>query len=131
MIGLDTNVLVRYVVQDDPSQTASAVKLIDSLSAEDRGFVSIVVIAELVWVLDASYHLKKENIQRVLETLLGSKEIAVEQSETVLQAFRLFKLAEADFADFLIERSGNGAGCDHTLTFDHKAARSAGMRLLK
>ena len=131
MIGIDTNIIVRYVVQDDPVQTAVAIKVIDSLSAEEPGYISVVVIAELVWVLAASYHAKKETIHRVLEMLLESEEIVVEQAEIVAQALRLFKLGDANFADFLIERSGNSAGCQHTLTFDQRAARSAGMRLLK
>lgn len=131
MTGLDTNVVVRYVVQDDAIQTASAIRVIDSLSAEDPGFLSLVVVAELAWVLDVSYHFKKENIARVLQMLLESEEIIVEQAETVAQALRLFTVGDANFADFLIERSGHSAGCQHTLTFDQKAARSAGMRLLR
>ncbi len=131
MIGLDTNVIVRYVVQDDPAQTAAATRVIDSLSAENPGFVSLVVVAELAWVLDFSYQAKQEKIERVLQTLLESKEIIVEQAETVVHALRLFRAGGANFVDFLIERSGHAAGCDHTFTFDQKAARSAGMRLLK
>lgn len=131
MIGLDTNVIVRYVMQDDPAQATAATRIIDSLSAENPGFVSLVVVAELAWVLDFSYRIKQEGIERAVQTLLESEEIIVEQAETVAQALRLFRAGGANFADFLIERSGNAAGCQHTFTFDQKAARSAGMRLLK
>lgn len=131
MIGLDTNVIVRYVVQDDPTQATAAARVIDSLSDEDPGFVSLVAIAELAWVLDASYCFKKENIERVLQMLLESRELIVEKAETVAKALHRFKLGGANFADFLIERSGNAAGCQHTFTFDQKAAKSAGMRLVR
>ena len=131
MIGLDTNIIVRYVVQDDPVQSGIATKVIDSLTAAEPGFVSVIVLAELVWVLDFSYHSTKETIEQVIQALLNSKEMVIEQAEIVSQALRLFKTGEANFADFLIERIGNRMGCTHTITFDRRAARSAGMHLLK
>jgi predicted nucleic-acid-binding protein len=130
MIGLDTNVVVRYLTHDDPIQTAAAVKLIDSLSAEDPGFLSLVVISELVSVVEVSYHFKKSDIEKVLEIVLRSKELFVERAEIVWQALRAYSASRADFADCLIERSGHAAECDHTVTFDKDAA-DAGMRLLK
>jgi predicted nucleic-acid-binding protein len=129
-IGLDTNVIVRYLTHDDPSQTAAAVRLIDSLSADSPGFLSLIVIAELVWVLEVSYRFKKNEIEQVLETLLRSKELAVERAEIVLQALRKFSVSQADFADCLIERSGHAAECQYTVTFDRNAAKCAGMKLL-
>jgi predicted nucleic-acid-binding protein len=131
MIGLDTNVLVRYITLDDPVQTPLAVRLIDSLSAEEPGFISLVVAAELAWVLDASYNFQKGAVLRVFEALLQSKELMVEQAEVVSRAVHLFATGDTGFADCLIERGGNAAGCAHTFTFDQKAARSCGMRLLK
>ena len=131
MIGLDTNVVVRYLTKDDPQQTATAVKLIRSLSENEPGFVSLVVIAELNWVLETCYRFEKLELVEVLETLLTSKEVILERREIVSQAVREFASGAADFADYLIERSGHTAGCSHTFTFDQKAASSAGMRLLK
>lgn len=129
-IGLDTNVIVRYLTHDDPSQTAAAARLIDSLSSESPGFLSLIVIAELVWVLEVSYRFKKNEIEQVLETLLRSKELVVERAEIVLQALRKFSASHADFADCLIERSGHAAECQYTMTFDRNAAKGAGMKLL-
>jgi predicted nucleic-acid-binding protein len=131
MIGLDTNVLVRYVTQDDPKQSAAATKLIDSLSTEAPGFIAMIVVVELVWVLQSCYQVKRDEIVRILETLLRSKELIVERAELVWQALRHFTPGQADFADCLIERCGHAAECRHTLTFDRNAAAGAGMQLLK
>ena len=130
MIGLDTNVVVRYLTHDDREQSAAAVRLMDSLSPEAPGFISLIVIAELVWVLEACYHFKKKEIEQVLDTLLRSKELVIEKAEAVAQALRIFSAARADFADCLIERCGATAECRHTFTFDRRAA-GAGMRLLQ
>jgi predicted nucleic-acid-binding protein len=130
MIGLDTNVLIRYVVRDDPAQSAAAVRTMHSLAADHPGFVSLVVLTEIVWVLESAYDFKKAEILQVLETLLQSKELVVESSEMIWRSIRCFASSNADFADCVIERSGHAAGCEHTLTFD-KSAASAGMRLLK
>jgi predicted nucleic-acid-binding protein len=131
MIGLDTNVLVRYLAKDDPIQTPVAVKLVRSLSADEPGFLSLVVIAELIWVLGMSYRYRNIEIANVVETLLQSRELIVEQEELVAHALRGFAAGSADFADYLIERTGQLAGCVHTFTFDKRAATFAGMRLLK
>jgi predicted nucleic-acid-binding protein len=130
MIGLDANVVVRYLTQDDAVQTPAAVRVIDSLSADSPGFLSVIVIVELVWVLEVSYRFKKNEIEQVLETLLRSKELVIERAEIVAQALRKFSGSRADFADCLIERSGHAAECLYTVTFDRNAASAAGMRLL-
>jgi predicted nucleic-acid-binding protein len=131
MIGLDTNVIVRYLTHDDAAQTAAAVKLIDSLSQDSPGFLSLIVIAELVWMLEASYRFKKAEIEQVLDTLLRSKELVIEQAEIVWQSLRKFHASRADFADCLIERCGHAAECQYTITFDQNAAGAAGMKLLR
>lgn len=131
MIGLDTNVIVRYIVKDDPSQSALAVKLIRSLSDEDRAFVSLVVIAELTWVLESCYGFNRSELVDVIENLVKSKELILENAELVSQAVQLFARGKADFSDYVIEKGGRAAGCLHTLTFDQQAASSAGMRLLE
>jgi predicted nucleic-acid-binding protein len=130
MIGLDTNVLIRYLTHDEPSQTAAAVRVMNSLSLDSPGFLSIIVVAELVWVLAISYHYRKTEIEQVLENLLRSKELVIERSDIVSQASRAFRAGRADFADYLIERCARAAECRFTVTFDHKAAAVAGMRLL-
>jgi predicted nucleic-acid-binding protein len=130
MIGLDTNIVVRYLTHDDAAQTAAAVRVMDSLSSDSAGFLSLIVIVELVWVLEVAYRFKKNEIEQVLETLLRSKELVIERAEIVSQALRKFSAGRADFADCLIERSGHAAECQYTVTFDRNAARAAGMKLL-
>jgi predicted nucleic-acid-binding protein len=129
MIGLDTNILVRFITQDHPTQSAAATRLIDSLSSDAPGFLSLVVIAELIWVLQFSYRFDKHEIEKVIESLLRSKELILEKKDIVAQASTKFHASRADFADCLIERCGRSAGCKHVLTFDRNAAAS-GMRLL-
>jgi len=129
VIGLDTNVIVRYLTHDDPAQTNAAVKLMDSLSQESPGYMSLIVVVELVWVLQVSYQFKKSEIEQVLETLLRSKELVLERADIVAQALRRFSSSRADFADCLIERSGHAVECQHTFTFDRNAV-IAGMKLL-
>ena len=129
MIGLDTNVLVRYITQDHPVQSAAAVKVMDSLSTDLPGFLSLVVVAELVWVLQFSYQFKKDEIQHVVERLLRSKELALERAEIISQALRKFRASQANFADCLIERCCQAAECEYVLTFDKDAA-AMGMRLI-
>jgi len=131
MIGLDTNVIIRYLTHDDAAQTAAAVKVMDSLNSESPGFLSLIVIAELVWVLKISYRFKKAEIEQVLDTLLQSKELVIERAEIVWQALRQFRASHAEFADCLIERSGHAAECQYTVTFDQNAASTAGMKLLR
>jgi len=129
MIGLDTNIIVRYLTHDDPAQTPRAVKLIDSLSPESPGFLSLVVVAELAWVLEVSYRFRKKEIEEALRILLQSKELVIERAEIVFQALRKFSHSRADFSDCLIERTGHAAECQHTFTFDRSAV-TAGMKLL-
>jgi predicted nucleic-acid-binding protein len=129
MIGLDTNVLVRYLMRDDPKQSAVATRLIRSLSSEAKGFLSLVVLVETVWVLKSSYGFQKSQVQEVLETLLRSQELTIECADLAWQALRTFGASRADFSDCLIERCAHLAGCSYTATFDHDAS-SAGMRLL-
>ena len=130
MIGLDTNILVRYIAQDDPKQSPRATRLIESLTAESPGYVSVVSVVELVWVLTACYASSKNEICTVLETLLRTQEIIVADAETIWKVLRIFKIGKADFADCLIERTGDAAGCECTMTFDRDAARDCGMTLV-
>jgi predicted nucleic-acid-binding protein len=130
MIGLDTNIVVRYLTHDDADQTAVAVRIIDSLSPDSPGFLSLIVVVELVRVLEFSYRFKKNEIEQILDTLLRSKELVIERAEIVAQAMRRFSTSRADFADCLIERCGHAAECQYTVTFDQNAA-AAGMKLLR
>ncbi len=103
----------------------------NSLSFESPGFLSLIVVAELVWVLAISYRYQKKEIEQVLENLLRSKELVIERADIVSQASRAFVAGRADFADYLIERCAHAAECQYTITFDQKAAAVPGMRLLQ
>jgi len=121
---------VRYVAQDDPEQSPKATRLIESLTAEAPGYVTLVSVVELVWILNGCYGSTKGEVCEVLETLLRSKELVVADTDIVWKALRLYRGSTADFADILIERLSNAAGCIHTATFDRAAARACGMSLL-
>jgi len=130
MIGLDTNVIVRYLVQDDVTQSSKSTLLIESLSTEEPGFVSLIVIVELVWVLSSAYGSTRREVAEVLHNLLRIRELHIEQAETVAAALCLYRLGKADFADCLIERTAMRTGCTTVMTFDKAAAKSCGMQLI-
>lgn len=134
MIGLDTNVLVRYVAQDEPRQAAVATRLVDrQLNAAQPGFVSLVVLAELSWVLKRLYGATLGELVETMEDMLGLPQFHLERREVVQAAVARAKAAkggEPGFVDALISELALAEGCEHTLTFDRGAARAAGMKLL-
>ena len=130
MIGLDTNVLVRYIMQDDVEQAPQATRLVESLSAEAPGFLPLVAVVELAWVLSSAYDLDRAQLVEAFEGVLRTKELVIERAEVVWKALRAFQSVNADFADCLIAHSAASAGCEKTMTFDRGAAKSAGMTLL-
>lgn len=130
MIGLDTNVLVRYLMQDDARQSQAANRLLESLSRDAPGFVSLVALVELTWVLESAYGLDRAQIARAVENLLRANSILVERDTLVQRALRRFRDGTADFADCLIASIANDAGCSKTMTFDRVAAKTAQMTLL-
>ena len=131
MTGLDTNVLVRYIMQDEAKQAAKATALIESLTVDAPGFVSLVSVVELGWVLSSSYDLTREQVAQTLDLLLRTKQVVVDRADLVLSTLRVFRAGSADFADCLIERTAANAGCDRTMTFDAAAAKAAGMTLIR
>lgn len=132
MIGLDTNVVVRYLAQDDVRQAAAATRLIEgSLSAEVRGFISIVTLSEVVWVLASNYRLGRPALAEVIEGLLTAPQLTVEQSDVVWRALRAYQGSKADFSDALIVELGRDAGCAKTVTFDRQAAAHPGFEALR
>ncbi len=130
MIGLDTNVLVRYIMQDDAKQSPKATRLIESLDADMPGFITLISVIELYWVLTSCYDLSGQQVKQALETLLRARQIKVDRADQVLRALRVFEGGKADFADCLIERTAAAAGCTETVTFDAGAAKHAGMTLI-
>jgi len=131
MIGLDTNVIVHYVMQDDARQAAKAAKVMENLTGEDPGFITLVSVIEIVWVLTSCYDLNREQIARLLDQLLSTETLLIDRAETVWRALRVYQSSNADFADCLIERIAVSKACSHTVTFDVRASKSAGMVLIE
>ena len=124
MIGLDTNILVRYIAQDDAVQSPLATKIIeDRLTEEHPGFISLVTMAETVWVLDRSYGLSTAEIAAAVERILQTDILSVQNEQEVFTAMVALKAGTGSFSDALIGALGTQAGCAATLTFDKKAAR--------
>jgi predicted nucleic-acid-binding protein len=131
VIGLDTNVLVRYLVQDDLRQAEKATRIIErECSVESPGWIDQIVLCELVWVLESAYGYSRTLIAEVLQKILSSAELRIESPDQVRGAVRAFAAGTADFADFLIGIRNREQGCAATVTFDKKAARFAAHRLI-
>ena len=130
MIGLDTNVLVRYIAQDDEKQSSRAAQLIESCTSENPAFVSVVVLVELVWVLMGAYSVSRDEVAEVVDELLRSKEISVSRPQLVAQALRTFRQGKADFADCLIGCDASLSGCEAVYSFDKAAVKSSLMQPL-
>ena len=131
MIGLDTNVLVRYIMQDDAKQSAKATAIVESLDEAGGGYITLVSMVELVWVLGSSYELTRAQVALALDSILRTKQFTIEPADQLLRALRVFKSGKSDFADCLIERTAASAGCEKTVTFDVNASRFAGMTLIQ
>lgn len=132
MIGLDTNILIRYLTLDDPTQSSKAVALIErQLTESEPGFISIVTMVETVWVLLRPYGFSSSEVADHVELLLRAKTLAVEHAAAVYDAMVALREERGDFAGCLIAAFGTLAGCTHTLTFDRKAARLPGFELLQ
>jgi predicted nucleic-acid-binding protein len=130
MIGLDTNILVRYFTQDDPLQAAQATEVIERrLSEQDPGFISIVALAETVWVLERHYRFTNSQIAAAIERLLRVDTLIVESEQQVFEAMTALREGRGTFADALIGALCAKAGCSRVLTFDRRAVRLPGFEL--
>jgi predicted nucleic-acid-binding protein len=132
MIGLDTNVLLRYLVQDDPAQSPRASEVIERrLSKENPGFVSLVCVLEIAGILGSLYKRSRQQIAGHLEMLLAADTLEVQNEQEVYQALVALKNGSGTFQDALIGALGAWRGCSATLTFDQNAAkRLNGFQLL-
>ena len=128
MIGLDTNILVRYVTEDDPIQTEQAAQFIEArCSPADPGFVDRVALCELVWVLSAGYGYERAAISEVVAGLLASRDLRCEDPEQVEAALAAYRVHGIDFSDALIAKVNRARGCEATATFDRRAAKLSGF----
>jgi predicted nucleic-acid-binding protein len=131
MIGLDTNILVRHLVQDDPVQSQKATALIEErLTEGNPGFISTVVMVETAWVLERSYALADHEIAGAIERILQIESLIVENQPEVFTAMTALKEGRGSFADALIGALAVRAGCLRILTFDRKALRLPAFELL-
>lgn len=131
MIGIDTNVIVRYIVQDDPKQTKAATKLIEqSCSKDNPGYINHIVLCEIVWVLRRNYKLDKQSICQVIEQIMRTDRLLIEDIQLVWKALEAFKETKADFADGLLGQRNLQAGCQYTATLDNAASATNGYKHL-
>jgi predicted nucleic-acid-binding protein len=131
MIGLDTNVLVRYFAQDDPVQSPKATEIMELRLTEDEpGFVSVVTMVETVWVLSSIYDLSDHEIASAVERMLQADTLVIQNEQEIFTATVALKAGRGSFADALIGALGTWAGCASTLTFDRKASRLGNFEIL-
>ena len=132
MIALDTNVVIRYLAQDDARQSAAATRLMEkTLSPDNPGFVAIITVCEIAWVLSECYGADRERIHAVIKGMLETKQIVVESAELVWKALRAWRSSAADLSDALIGQVAAAHGAQRVLTFDKAAAKLQGFELLQ
>jgi predicted nucleic-acid-binding protein len=132
MIGIDTNILVRLIVADEPKQTALARDFIrDHCTPDDPAFISTIVLAEAAWLLARGYGYQRNAIADAIERIMETAQLQVESSTDVAAALADFRQGPAGFTDCLIAHLNRTAECTHTVTFDRKAAKLKGFELLK
>jgi predicted nucleic-acid-binding protein len=124
MLGVDTNVLVRFLVRDDEVQFERAQKLIKlEVAAGCRVFISLLVLLETEWVLRSRYSLPKSLIIETISRLLDAADVRFEDESAIEEALFMWRDATADFADCLIGAQNRRLGCRATATFDTKASK--------
>ena len=132
MIGLDTNVLVRLLIADNPAQTEAARRFVHARCTEaSPGFIGNVALVELIWVLEAAYGYRRKQVAETLDALLTGPDREFESPDEVRAALDDYRSGEADFADCLIGRINRAHGCEATATFDKKAAKLEGFIAVK
>jgi predicted nucleic-acid-binding protein len=129
MIGVDTNVLVRYLVEDDEEQTKRAEALFRRASAKGETiFVSDVVLCEIVWVLESVYHVRRGEIADLLENLMRAKQVELGQADLAYRALEAYRAGKGDFADYVIRERALAAGCTSLATFEKQLWAEVGFQ---
>jgi predicted nucleic-acid-binding protein len=130
--GIDTNVLVRYIVQDDASQSKLATHFMEhECTVESPAFINGVVICEMVWVLESAYNYPRDEIANVIEQILRTREFHIHEPEILWQSLWGYQHKGADFADHYIASINSHAGCEYTVTFDKKTTKVTHFKQLK
>jgi predicted nucleic-acid-binding protein len=130
VIGLDTNVLLRFFAQDDKQQSPLADATMASLTTRNPGWIAVATVLEFVWAMSKSMRFPKPVVCNAIDRMLTLDTIVIEQEEIVSSAVQQYRSTRADFADCLIAASARAAGCSKTVTFDRIAARDTGMELI-
>lgn len=126
-IGIDTNVLIRYITQDDDGQSKIASDFLESLTTQNQGFINHVVMVEVVWVLSRAYKKSRAQIAMILDEILSIPVFEFENRQVLLQALHLYKTTKADYSDLVIYQINKTFSCNKTVTFDKIAYEKAGM----
>jgi predicted nucleic-acid-binding protein len=130
MIGIDTNILIRYLTNDDETQAATVKKYFNDMQAKhERLFVSLAVTLECIWVLESGYNLDNDSILDALNSLLGLSLLKFEHDDSILNIIHARR--KGDLSDQIIGNIGHSSGCSTTMTFDKKAAKLETFELLK
>ena len=125
MIGIDTNILVRYITQDDQQQSKKASHFIETqLTKESPGIISKIVLCELAWVLSTAYTYPKKQIAEVIQQILITQEFLIEDSENAFKALKLYQNKSAGFADCFLAQTHQVIGAEYTISFDKKGLKS-------
>jgi len=131
MIGLDTNVLIRYIAQDDEKQSKIATEAIEKdYDKTDFFYINHTVLCEVVWVLQRAYKTQKKQIINIIEQILHTSQFTVQSPDTVWKALLEYRQNSADFSDYLIAEINYSEGCKFTIPFDKKASKSQRFRQL-
>ena len=132
MIGLDTNVVVRYLTRDDEAQFKAAQSAVQAARrAQEPLFIGVWVLLETVWVLQRAYGVDRSGLAKTIHALLESSDLILEHEALVEAALDAFQTGTADFADYAIGLGNLAAGCRHTLTFDEQAARFGAFKAMR
>jgi predicted nucleic-acid-binding protein len=132
MRGLDTNVLVRYLTQDDPRQSVAAGRVIeDAARNQELLHLSVIVLCELVWVLNTAYDQSKSQIVETMDQILATPSFSIEYDALVRAALRSWRSGKGDFSDHLIGEINRGAGCRDTVTFDRALRNTSGFSVTR
>lgn len=128
MIGLDTNILLRYILEDDEYQFKRVTELIETLTPEKQGYVSLVVLSEFFWVLKTGYKKAKSEMIESIKLILSLSVFQIEDYDVAYKALKLYETNKADFPDYIILTKSLKAGCKSVMTFDKAALLSKGFK---
>jgi predicted nucleic-acid-binding protein len=132
MRGLDTNVLVRYIAQDDPHQSLAAERIVEDALAENESiYICVIVLCELVWVLRSAYRLTKLEIIPKLDEMLSTPQFLIQHDSLVRESLSLWRSGRGDFSDHLIGALNRAADCRETVSFDRALAGTEGFLVIR